>query len=305
MNFLYYLQTTTKRIKHNFFTFLCSSIVMSLCIVLMSSCILTKLNAEDFMTQMLEQNDMVVYMESDLDEAAMKQVEQKLLSHAAVTGVQFKSKEEDYRNILTLMGGKTADPSLIDRISSTISIPELGASYQVILRDFSLMTEVADFAKTIPGVDEVLCDPDIAEGFSSVSLLLNLFMVSLAIVLGGVSLFLVFSFVRLGFHSFRQEIEIMGVVGATPCFIRTPFVLEGGLLGLLGGVIALPLQYGLHRAILYLFSISGVLRYISLIPFRRSIFVILPAFLLGGILLGMLCSSITLRWLMRPPKHRP
>lgn len=66
-------------------------------------------------------------------------------------------------------------------------------------------------------------------------------------VLGGafaiVAALIIGAAVRMAIFARRDEIAIMRLVGATTGFIRRPFLVEGLLAGILGGVIAVPLTY--------------------------------------------------------------
>ena len=55
--------------------------------------------------------------------------------------------------------------------------------------------------------------------------------------------------VRLTLYARREEIEIMGLVGATRLFIRIPFYCEGALQGLIGATCALALTWLLLQAV--------------------------------------------------------
>ena len=52
------------------------------------------------------------------------------------------------------------------------------------------------------------------------------------------SILLIANTIRLSLYARRREVEVMKLVGATDWFIRWPFVMEGMLLGALGGVVA-------------------------------------------------------------------
>ena len=52
------------------------------------------------------------------------------------------------------------------------------------------------------------------------------------------SVLLIANTIRLSLYARRREVEVMKLVGATDWFIRWPFVMEGMLVGLLGGVLA-------------------------------------------------------------------
>ena len=45
--------------------------------------------------------------------------------------------------------------------------------------------------------------------------------------------------IRLALYSRREEIEILGMIGASTTFIRVPYLLEGAALGLLGSALSL------------------------------------------------------------------
>ncbi len=72
-------------------------------------------------------------------------------------------------------------------------------------------------------------------------------IVGLALVLATV--LIVSNTIRLTVYARRDEIAIMGLVGATRWFIRAPFILEGALVGLLGGALATSIMLGLEEAI--------------------------------------------------------
>ena len=63
----------------------------------------------------------------------------------------------------------------------------------------------------------------------------------LAVLLVVASVLLVSNTIRLSLFSRRREVEVMKLVGATDWFIRWPFVIEGVLLGALGGAAAVAL----------------------------------------------------------------
>jgi cell division transport system permease protein len=60
----------------------------------------------------------------------------------------------------------------------------------------------------------------------------------LAVLLVVASVLLVSNTIRLSLFSRRREVEVMKLVGATDWFIRWPFVIEGIVLGALGGLLA-------------------------------------------------------------------
>ncbi|RMF47948.1 MAG: ABC transporter permease [Deltaproteobacteria bacterium] len=123
-----------------------------------------------------------------------------------------------------------------------------------------------------------------------------------AVILGGfllfAALFIVANTIKLTLYARRDELEVMALVGATPVFIKTPFLVEGALQGGIGGLLALAGGYGLFRLFLRqdlgaLLLSTGLDRILFLPPTWQLVLV------LTGTLLGFLGSLLSLRRLVR------
>jgi cell division transport system permease protein len=68
---------------------------------------------------------------------------------------------------------------------------------------------------------------------------LKLVLTVITALLIGASLLLIGNTIRLSIYTRRREIEVMRLVGATRWFIRWPFMIEGVVVGMLGGAIAI------------------------------------------------------------------
>jgi cell division transport system permease protein len=154
--------------------------------------------------------------------------------------------------------------------------------------DLREVRAVAERLRKIPGVTQV----DDAESFidrlqSALTAIRAIGAVLFAIVLG-VALFLVGNVVRLTVFARRDEIDILRLVGATDAFIATPFVIEGTLQGLAGGILAAVL---VHTG-----EISGLPRLAGAFGFAQDIlprpfhWPALLLFVLVGGLLGFVAS---------------
>ena len=89
-----------------------------------------------------------------------------------------------------------------------------------------------------PSIDEVRNREEDTAKILSVTRLVKLTMALLAILLVTASILLIANTIRLSLYARRREVEVMKLVGATDWFIRWPFVLEGVLVGCLGGIVA-------------------------------------------------------------------
>jgi cell division transport system permease protein len=89
-----------------------------------------------------------------------------------------------------------------------------------------------------PAIDEVRNREEDTNKILSVTRVVKLAMALLASLLVAASLLLIANTIRLSLYARRREVEVMKLVGATDWFIRWPFVLEGVMVGALGGALA-------------------------------------------------------------------
>ncbi len=112
------------------------------------------------------------------------------------------------------------------------------------------MRVVVEALDGLPGVAELAYGQEWVEGYArSVALLRNLGL-GLGCVLGLATLLIVTNTIRLAVYARRDELEILSLVGAGRGFVATPFLLEGALVGGLGGLVALAILLALFRLLL-------------------------------------------------------
>ena len=181
-----------------------------------------------------------VYLKADASDQDVERVRRTLAEDTAYVGkVQYVSKEEAYeaekrRNpeAYELLGSNP----LPDTFRLTPDKPEnVGA-----LRN-ALMTETPQgAAKPLdPAVDEVKNRREDTDKILSATRVVKLTTAVLTALLIIASILLVANTIRLSLFSRRREVEVMRLVGATNWFIRWPFIIEGVILGAMGGVLAI------------------------------------------------------------------
>ena len=92
-----------------------------------------------------------------------------------------------------------------------------------------------------PAIDEVRDRKEDTATLLSVTRVVKLTTALLAALLVVASMLLIANTIRLSLYARRREVEVMKLVGATDWFIRWPFVLEGVMVGALGGLLAVVL----------------------------------------------------------------
>jgi cell division transport system permease protein len=180
-----------------------------------------------------------VYLKTDAKKPDVDRVDRLLKSEPMIGKVEFISKDQAYaaerkRNpkAYELLGSNP----LPDTFRVTPSNPDdIGK-----IRD-ALAPEAAGGGRTTvdPAIDEVRNREEDTNKILAVTNVVKITMALLAGLLGVASMLLIANTIRLSLYARRREVEVMKLVGATDWFIRWPFVLEGVIVGLFGGALAI------------------------------------------------------------------
>ena len=152
-----------------------------------------------------------------------------------------------------------------------------------------------DIAARIAGMEEIANTSDSQE---VVNVLLSLKKVMdilgfwIMIILALVSWFIVSNTIKLAMYNRRHEINIMKYVGATNAFIRTPFILEGIIIGLIAAIISFGLQWMIYVYLLQ--PLVADLQFITTVPFTSLCPVILLYFGGIGLFVGLVGSAFSI-----------
>jgi cell division transport system permease protein len=182
-----------------------------------------------------------VYLKGDATDADIARVRTRIERETPGVGrVEFISKEEAIKaerkagrgDFYDLLGSNP----LPDLLRVTPERPE--AIVQV--RDaLAPMSPSGERTVIDASIDEVKDRKENTDKILSATRVVKLTMGLLAALLALASLLLVANTIRLSMYARRREVEVMKLVGATDWFIRWPFVIEGVIVGALGGVCAI------------------------------------------------------------------
>ncbi len=170
-------------------------------------------------------------------------------------------------------------------------------SYQIYLSDVSMQGALVTYLESIPDVRRVNRSEVTATTLGGFNRLLGYVSFGIIGLLLGVSVFLISNTVRTGIQVRKEEIGIMKYIGATDFLVRSPFVIEGSLIGLLGAILPLVSIYYLYGyALEYIqqrFSmLSGLLHFLA----REEVFRwLVPISLAVGLGMGFLVSFVAVR----------
>lgn len=167
--------------------------------------------------------------------------------------------------------------------------------YAIHMTDISLLSQTVDAVESIPGIDGHRAATEISEGLVFVRNVATGIAAILIALLLVISVFVIYNTIRLGTFTRRDEVAIMKMVGATNGFVRGPFIVEGMLLGLMGGVVAFFCQWGIYHLIAEAVSSGGAMDLLTIIPFREIAARMLGIFAAVGLVVGTGGSVMAIR----------
>ena len=270
---------------HGFMSF-ASVAVITACLFIMGCFSLITLNIDNMIAEMQSQNRVIAYVDEDLSEEQARALESKVSKVENIETCEFVTREEAMTSFES-----DYDADLFENIDSSV----FRHRYVLSLTDLSLMQETKADLENISGIADVRAHLDYAEKFVTLRNIVSIVSVILVVTLFVVSLFIMTNTIKLATFTRREEIAIMRMVGATNGFIRLPFVVEGLILGALGGAVA----YGIVALVYHLATqkllAAMAFGFVVLVPFSTVALPLLGVFLGVGILVGVLGGVSAIR----------
>jgi cell division transport system permease protein len=208
-----------------------------------------------------------------------------------VETVLYESKEEAYQHFKEDFGDSA--------FSNEVTADQLPESFRVKLKDPEQFAIITSAFEGRPGVQSVVDQRQLLERFFALLNMLTSCAFVAAILLLIATVLLIANTIRVAAFSRRRETRIMRLVGASNFYIQVPFLLEGAIAGLIGGLIA-----WLLLAAVYQFLVLGVVKpqLESLIQQWIDWGVVIgtaPVIVGVGVVVSVLASFVTIRRYLR------
>jgi len=287
---VYFLTRAAQNIRENRFLTLITVAVITVSMLLFSCFLLMFHNIQAALESWGHDVQVSAYLRDSISEKQAREIMATLEQRPEVAAISYVSKAEAMESFARSLEG-------VSGILEDLGSNPLPASLEFRLRDDLKGTDAIErFVLAIdrPEFEDIDWSQEWVEKFYS---FLNLMRWS-GMVLGGLlaaaSIFIISQTIRLGFFARRDEFEILELVGATPFFIRVPFVLEGFVQGLTGalaaeGLLYLGFQLLVSRIDASLQSSLGA-RSLRFLPSDDLILIVV-----GGMVLGLVGSLVSVR----------
>ncbi|HLC15299.1 MAG TPA: ABC transporter permease [Thermodesulfovibrionia bacterium] len=242
--FIYSLELAIKNIWYEKWINLLTILSVSVGIFIIGIYMVITLNIHNLLRIWASEFGIVVYLKDGIGENDKKALIQELEGSNNFHDIRFVSGKQALKDLKSYFQKSNTSFGYIEAAMLPESI-ELKLN-QNTMNLPAIKEEVGRLAK-LPGVDEVQYGE---KWLSSLSALTNSLKVTgsvLGVVIFVAIGFITYSTIKIHFYRRYDEIMTLKLLGASKSFLRWPFLIEGFIVGLLGGIIGYVMVYGLYR----------------------------------------------------------
>lgn len=275
-----------KSVIRNFSLSLASISCITITLIIVAVAIIASFNVQNFTEAIEKDLTIVVFLEHGVDENQIADVELELKNMTNIEEYTFQSKQEVKEQM-------QQESEVFNTVLSNWDDDEspLKDTFQVKVKDVTKIGKTADQIKNIDNVSVVRYGEGMVEKLVSAFDSIQKVTYGVVIALVIVTVFLIVNTIKLTISARKREISIMRLVGASNFTIKTPFIIEGMILGALGSVI--PILITMYGYVAFYNHFDGYLysELIQLIrpePFIYSTSLII---LVIGIIVGTIGSA--------------
>jgi cell division transport system permease protein len=283
-------------IRNGWMTFASISAI-SVSLFVLGIFLILSLNVNYLASQIESQVEIRVFLEVNISEAQMSEVQRTIAAIPEVSKVTFVSKEEGLNILREKMGAEGEE--LLEGLDGENN--PLNDSYTVEVRNpqqvglVAQQIEAFNNSKDPKPIYKVSYGKGTVETLFQITDIVRNVGLVLVLLLSFTAMFLIANTIKLTINARQREISIMKLVGATNSFIRWPFFIEGGLLGLIGSVIPVGILLWSYSELIRFTKMQLGLMLIKLIPVYE-LALIVSGLLLGiGIMIGIWGSILSVR----------
>ncbi len=288
---LYILADGFRNLRENLSLAVLSAITVGFSLFILAFFVMVFTNLHGVIWQWADRTHMVVYIKDD----ALKDV--KSLSRAlkgmeGIKEVRYVSKDDAMRLLRKELEG-------MEGVLEGIRKEVLPASFDIRVKKEFVSPEgigiIAARIKKFPWVEDIQYGTEWVERFASFVRFMEVWALIIGAFLTGATLFIIANTIKLAIYSRKEEIEIMEYLGADDWYIKTPFVIEGTVQGVCGGLLAALLVFTSQ----YILSLYVPEHFAFIIENPFSTLTLTGGLVVAGFVLGGVGSLLSLSRFLR------
>lgn len=281
----YFFKEGIKNIYMNGLMSIASVFVMVCCLVMTGIAFVVHQNIKNSLQNIEKNNSITVYLNYGIT-PNLDDVKNKICSIDNIDSCTLHSKEDGVRECENILGG-----NYISDIFEGEENP-LPDAFRITMKDFSIYNETVNQIMNIEEVSSISDKSDIAKKLSDLKKLVSIIGFWVNVGLAVVSLMIISNTIRITMYNRRFEISIMKSVGATNMFIRTPFIIEGFLLGLISASLSIAI---LNLIFMYATSLINNIIPLNNFFLKQTLDKLIFVFMASGGFLGVFASLISIK----------
>lgn len=274
-----------KSVFRNFSLSIASISCITITLIVVSIAIILSYNVNNFASLVEKDLTIVAFLNVDITEEQISDVEDEINVLDYVESFQFQSKTEIAEGLM-----ESSDTFKNIMKDWTEEESPIQPTFLVKVTDVEKIGDVAEEIKNIDHVEVVKYGEGMVEQLITVFDVVRKISIGTVIALIVVTAFLIANTIKITIFSRKREIEIMRLVGASNINIKIPFIFEGLFLGILGAV--LPIVVTTYGYVALYDNFNGQLfsPFIQLVKPEPFVYFISLVLLAIGILVGMFGS---------------
>ena len=233
-----------KNFLRNAWLSIAATAVMMVALTIMLTAVVLNVATHNAVKELSKKIKVTVYLNDSVKEDRRELLSAQLKTQQGVDNVEFVDRKEAERRFKTSQNQQ--DKAFIEQALALTGASTLPESLEVSLTDLSRSTEVVNIAKQEAFkdiVDDVSVGKndvakDTIERATSAQKYITRGSIVAAILFAAVSILIIFNTIRMAIFTRGEEIRIMKLIGATPNYIRGPFLIESMMYGVIAGILA-------------------------------------------------------------------
>ena len=285
----YLIKEGFRSVKINKLMTIASMGVLICCMLLMGCSVLVSSNTTNLLSKIEEQNVIMVFMDDDATQEMTDATQAQIKKLENVKDVIFISKDEAWNNQLKEMNDSQRE--FFENYADQSPLPD---TLKVIVSDMTSFDGIVKSIQKMDNIQNIRENSQLAQKLAKVRQAVNIICIAVVALLFAVSVFIISNTVRISMFSRKLEISIMKSVGATDGFVRTPFIVEGMVIGILSAGLAELMVWGIYVLATNQLSSMLTLFNTGFVDFADLWWILLVAFLALGLATGVGGSFVSM-----------
>ena len=239
----YWLRETLASLRRNLTLTVAAVLTAAVSLLLLGVALLARQGVGNQLVQWKGGVQFIVFMKADATEDQIQSVRQALAESPQVDDAKtvYLDKPAAFQEFQRIFRDQKT-------IAESLTVNDIPPNFKVVPKtdDSNIISAVGNQLLTKPGVIEVRFARDYVDRLQALSRMVGLVSIAMFVVLLFTAVVLIWNTIRTAMFARRREIEVMKLVGATNWFIRIPFMFEGLLHGLAGGLLAVAGLFGVN-----------------------------------------------------------